>query len=244
MANLKLNQVIAIGKGRKADAEKAITKAYHDIQANPRLSGVTKSYRPTAEDGEQLPSEGTRLQLHANEVIAQFATAVTSWLDIELTNAVGNQIARGTVTVPNLTLADLPVSLLLSLEKKLVDVRTFVSKLPVLPADEDWTWSDAHGAYITSSETTRSKKVPRNHVKAEATEKHPAQVEVFTEDVIVGRWTTTKLSGALPQARVDVLLKRVTELQDAVKIARESANSTEVTEQVIGTKIFDWILAD
>ena len=29
--------------------------------------------------------------------------------------------------------------------------------------------------------TIRTRKVPRNHVKAEATEKHPAQVEVINE---------------------------------------------------------------
>ena len=47
-------------------------------------------------------------------------------------------------------------------------------------------------------QTLRTKKVPRNHVKAEATEKHPAQVEVYYEDVAVGYWTTVKFSGALP----------------------------------------------
>jgi hypothetical protein len=35
-------------------------------------------------------------------------------------------------------------------------------------------------------------------VKAEATEKHPAQVEVYHEDVVVGQWKTVKFSGALP----------------------------------------------
>ena len=41
------------------------------------------------------------------------------------------------------------------------------------------------------------KTVPRNHNKDEATKKHPAQVEMDTEDVRVGTWKTT-FSGALP----------------------------------------------
>lgn len=48
-------------------------------------------------------------------------------------------------------------------------------------------------------------QVPRNHVKAEATDKHPAQVEVYHEDVPVGYWTTVKFSGALPARRVNEL---------------------------------------
>lgn len=243
MAKLKLNQIIAIGKGVKGDAEKAFTQAYKDAQTYPRLSGLVRTYKPTDDEGDKLPSEGTRLQLRADEIIHDVSTALTRWFDVELTNAVGNQNARADVVLPGLALSNLPVSFLLSMEKKLVDLHTFVLKLPVLPADEEWEWSEAHNAYTTSAETTRSKKVPRNHVKAEATEKHQAQVEVFTEDVIVGRWTTTKLSGALPQTRVNQLLARVTALQEAVKIARETANSTEVDDQHVGVRIFDYLFA-
>jgi hypothetical protein len=66
---LKLNQVIAIGKGAKADAERAITDAYHQVQSTPRLSGIAKTYKPRDEEGEKLPPEGVRLQLRANEIV-------------------------------------------------------------------------------------------------------------------------------------------------------------------------------
>jgi hypothetical protein len=89
----------------------------------------------------------------------------------------------------------------------------------------------------------RTKKVPRNHVKAEATEKHPAQVEVYHEDVVVGYWRTVKFSGALPAQRVNELLERVEKLQAAVKFAREDANGTEVTDQKPGKKVFDYLFA-
>ena len=36
-------------------------------------------------------------------------------------------------------------------------------------------------------------------MKYEATEKHPAQVETYTEDIKVGEWTMVKFSGAIPQ---------------------------------------------
>ena len=83
--------------------------------------------------------------------------------------------------------------------------------------------------------------MPRNHVKAEATEKHPAQVEVYYEDVAVGYWTTVKFSGALPAQRVNELLERVEKLQHAVKFAREEANGTEVTDQRVGDAVFGYL---
>ena len=81
-------------------------------------------------------------------------------------------------------LRDVPVSYLLFLEKQLVDLHTFVKKLPVLDAAESWTIDPSADCWRTEAvRTMRTKKVPRNHVKAEATEKHPAQVEVYYEDV-------------------------------------------------------------
>ena len=87
----------------------------------------------------------------------------------------------------------------------------------------------------------KTKKVPRNHVKAEATEQHPAQVEVYYEDVVVGYWRTVKFSGSLPARRVNELLERVERLQQAVKFAREEANNTEVSDQKIGEKVLQYL---
>ena len=89
--------------------------------------------------------------------------------------------------------------------------------------------------------TIKTRKVPRNHVKAEATEKHPAQVDVYYEDIPVGYWTTVKFSGALPAARVNELLGRVEALQTAVKFAREEANGTAVTDQHVGEAVFGYL---
>jgi hypothetical protein len=63
------------------------------------------------------------------------------------------------------------------------------------------------------------------------------------EDIPAGDWTTVKFSGALPAARVRVLLDRVTALQQAVKYAREEANTTEITDREAGEKVFGYLLA-
>jgi hypothetical protein len=92
-------------------------------------------------------------------------------------------------------------------------------------------------------QTNRTKKVPRVLVKYEATDKHPAQVETWFEDIPVGVWNTVHLSGAVPAARQRELLARVADLAEAVKIAREEANMAEVTDQHVGGAIFAYLLA-
>ncbi|HEU5343480.1 MAG TPA: hypothetical protein VFU60_03985, partial [Ktedonobacterales bacterium] len=139
-------------------------------------------------------------------------------------------------------LRQVPATYLLFLEKQLVDLHTFVKKLPVLDASEAWSYDASADAWATEPvQTLRTKKTPRNHVKAEATEKHPAQVEVYYEDVTVGYWRTVKFSGALPAQRVNELLARVEKLQEAVKFAREEANSIEVEDQKVGGTVFDYL---
>jgi len=113
----------------------------------------------------------------------------------------------------------------------------------VLDTSEIWKWSDATGAYVTDpTETVRTKKTPKNHVKAEATKEHPAQVDVFTEDVIVGTWSTVKLSGAFQQQEVNAMIDRCGEVLKAIKFAREDANAAEVkTDIKPGNTILSYI---
>ncbi len=130
------------------------------------------------------------------------------------------------------------------LEKQLTDLHTMVGRLPVLDPSEIWHFSPEQNAYVTEPrESTRTKKIMRAHVLYEATDKHPAQVNPFTEDEVVGYWTTEKLSGAAPAGRRAELLRKVEALQEAVKFAREQANSLEVTDVEIGAKVFGYLFA-
>jgi hypothetical protein len=242
---LQLNQVIALVKGEKPRAETALTKAYHDIQKVEPLSGISRTYRPKDEDGDQYPSEGNLVQVSVTELINKAAEGLTRLFDLTATLEGGNTLAKADVVVDgNVLLPNVPVTYLLFLEKKMTDLVTFISKLPVLDPSQKWTFDDATNTYRSvSTETVKSKKIPRNHVKAAATDKHPAQVELYYEDVVVGYWTTTRFSGALEQKRVDELLARAKKLQDAVKLAREKANSIEITDAKVGDKFFGYLFS-
>jgi hypothetical protein len=239
----RLNQIVAIEKGIKSRSFQELTEAHHALQKPALLSGISRTYRPKDEEGEQLPPESTRVQIKAQEIIRQTTEILSRLFDVTATKDSGNTKAMADVLVDGkVLLSQVPITYLLFLEKQLVDLHTFIKKLPILDASETWTFDASADAWATEPvQTVRTKKIPRNHVKAEATEHHPAQVEVYYEDVAVGYWRTVKFSGALPAQRVNDLLERVERLQEAVKFAREEANNFEVEDQEVGEKIFKYL---
>lgn len=239
----RLNQIIAVEKGVKSRSFQELTDAHQTLQKPALLTGIARTYRPKDDEGEQLPPESTKVQIRAEEIIQQTAAILTRLFDITATKDWTNGAARADVVVDGQTLlAQVPVTYLLFLEKQLVDLHTFVKKLPTLDAAETWNFDASADCWATEPvQTVKTKKIPRNHIKAEATDKHPAQVEIFHEDVVVGYWRTVKFSGALPARRVSELLDRVEKLQQAVKFAREEANNTEAVDQKVGDKVFQFL---
>jgi hypothetical protein len=239
----KLNQIIAVEKGIKSRSFQELTDAHQAVQKPSLLSGIARTYQPKDEEGEQLPPESTRVQIRSDEVLRDIAVSLTRLFDVTASKDATNCVARADVKLDGeVLIGDVPVTYLLFLEKQLTDLHTFVKKLPVLDNAETWVFNESADCYSTEPvRTIRTRKVPRNHVKAEATEKHPAQVEVYYEDVAVGYWNTVKFSGAMPAKRVSELLGRVEKLQQAVKFAREEANGAAVVDRKVGDKVFGYL---
>lgn len=243
----KLNQIIAVRQGVQSQTERTVTALHHRLQKGEPLSGIERVYTKRFDQDADLPPERKHVQVLADEALAEAAGAWTRMWDVtaavDFTNASG--AARADVVVDGQVLvADAPVSYLIFLEKQLNDVRTFIDKLPVL--DPAYEWSREHDSApwrTRPAETTSTRKVPKNHVRAEATERHPAQVDVYQEDVVVGFWSTVKLSGAVPARRVAELRQRITVLIDAVKVARETANMADVVDPKPASGVFDYLLA-
>jgi hypothetical protein len=241
----KLNQIIAISAGKKSQTHKTITEAYQNLQKASLLEGISRTYKPKDDEGEQLPPEKKTVQLKVKESIGSVGAALTELFDVVATQDHANCLAKANVLVDNVAvLKDVPVTTLLFLEKQLVDIHTFVEKLPTLDPGEVWNYNPDVDQYASESyQTTKTKKVLKNHVKAEATKEHPAQVETYTEDVVVGYWTTVKFSAAIPAKEKNEILDRVRKLQEAVKCAREEANGMEVESKRIGGAVLQYIFA-
>lgn len=239
----QLHQIIALEKGIKSRTTAEFASAQQSLARAELLSGVSRTYQAKEDGGEQLPPESKRVQIRATDVLADVKASLTRLFDVTLTKDATNSAATASIVVNGQTLAeDVPVTFLLVLEKRLAELLDFVKRLPVLDAADVWAYDAATDAWATDPvRTVRPQKLPRNHVLADATAQHPAQVQVYMEDVPIGYWTTVKYSGALPQARVRELRERVTTLADAVKMAREQANTATVEDRAIGNQIFGYV---
>lgn len=240
---MRLNQVIAIEKGIKTKRERELTELYKQVQHPHLFDGFSKTYDPKDTDGEQFPAEVKRVQTTGEQVIKDMVRIMTELVDVSATREFANTQARADVVIDGKTiLKDVPVGYLLFLEKQLNDVHTLIKTIPTLDPAQDWK-PDANGMQRTTPSTTgRTKKVQKAIVLYPATDKHPAQTQMVTEDVTIGHWTETKLSGALPAGQRQTLLERCERLQQAVKRAREEANTQTVEEKKLAQDVFSWLL--
>lgn len=241
----KLNQLIAVESGVKSKAQRDETDLYRVLAKPAPFTGISRVYRKKDDDGDDYPSESVPVQITVDDVLEKLTSSLTRLFDVTLTKETANAQARADVIVDgNVLLADVPVTYLLFLEKQLVNLNTFVSKLPVLDPSVRWNKDDNTGTYRSEEvETTKGKKIPKVLEKAPATDKHPAQVEVYYEDVVIGYWNKVDFSGNLPATRKAELLDRVEKLTTAVKFAREEANNAEVFDEHAADKVFGYLFA-
>lgn len=240
-----LNQVIAIEKGVKSRVMSRIDELDKQLQKNDLVSGIARSYQPKDDGGEQLPPENKKVTLVASLAVAEIAKLTGEYLNVVATKDYANCNAKADIKVDGaVLLAGVPVTHLLFLEKQFVDLQTLVGRVQTLDETEDWS-KDANGDTFRSATqaTHRTKKVQRPIVLYNATPEHPAQTQLITDDVIVGFWSTQKLSGALQKPVQRAILNKIQKVIDAVKEAREAANSISADDQVAGSKLLDFIFA-
>lgn len=239
----KLAQLVAVDRGVRTQAQQVENGLYQSLAKTQLFSGLSRTYRPKNDDDtDLLPAESTLVQLKSEELLTQLIEAVTRLVDVGATRDASNCLAKADIVVDGETIASqVPVTTLMSLEKVIENLTTFVSKIPQLDPAQKWE-PVSPGLFRAETVTTsRTKKVPRNHVMYEATEQHPAQVQTFTEDILVGFWDKVEFSGALPAERVAAIQSQMERLRTAVKFAREEANTIEVVDVNIGATLLDFI---
>lgn len=239
----KLNQIIAIANGKKSQSEAALTQVYHKLQKDGLITGLSRTYQAKDEDGDRFPAESKILQFRVSDALVEAKKTLTELFDVIAAQEYGNCHARANIVVDDkVILEDVPVTYLLFLEKQLLNVQALITKLPVLDPSQKWSYSEAQKCWAAEPvETVKTKKVPKAFVKYEATKEHPAQVEIFHEDVVTGYWTAINYSGATTQQSKTDMLERVCKLQEAVKKAREEANSASIDVPSIGKEIFEYL---
>ncbi len=236
----RLNQIIAVEKGAKAQSEAAMTAAYHSLQKADLFDGIIRSYEPLNDGDEVLPGEQKKVITTVRSLLDNFTDQLSRLMDVTATKIQANTKARADVEVDGVVLFNAPVEYLLFLEKRLIDLMTFLSKAPTLDPAQDWHYDDAAECYATHPlESHRTQKQPRYQIMVPPTDKHPAQIREYDEEVYVGNWQKILLSGAVPAGQITLWKAKVAKLQAAVKMAREEANSIDVLNIEVGSIIMD-----
>jgi hypothetical protein len=241
----KLNQVVALEHSTKSRTHSTISNLHKVSQKSDLFNGFAKSYTPKDEEGDTFPNENKKVQFIATDKLDEFSKCLVELLDITATKDFANCTAVANIVVEGKVIAEkVPVPYLLFLEKQILDIRTYVEALPTLDMNEDWTKDDNSGLFKTNATlTNRTKKIQTALVLYHATDRHPAQTQLITEDVIVGSWSAVKHSGALQLPVKNKYLSKIEKLSSAIKFAREEANSSEAPEVKIGKSIFEYLLS-
>lgn len=241
----KLNQVIAVEKTTKTRVQSAVDKLYHALDKSSLFEGFLKTYQSSREDEPAQPAQAQRVQFKVSDVVNEVRSQLDSLFAIVAQKDFANTAASADIVVDDVTLATgVPTTYLLFLEKQLTDLHTLVSKLPVLDPSADWKFDSVKGYWKTdATETQRTRKVAKPIVLYPATTEHPAQTQLINEDIVVGSYSQTRLSGATTESDRAKLLARIDSVQKAVKFAREKANNTDAPKQEVGSKVLDFIFS-
>lgn len=153
--------------------------------------------------------------------------------DLQFQKNQTNRHASGTVMWRGQELLkEMPVDELLGLEARLKKVRELFEAVPTLDATKHWVKAENIGTHIWETkfpeETTKTNKEMTPVLMAAATKEHPAQVQAVPKDIVVGKFTTIKRSGAATALEKANSIKLIDELMVEVKQARMRANETKV----------------
>lgn len=244
MTETKLHEIVAVRKGVKGRTYSEFTQLHRMGDNAALFSGMTKEFQPVDTEGESFPPESKKVQAVVGDLLKKVAKLRTEYFDVEITKDAGNQQAIADIVVGSTVIAEnVPVMFLITLEKDLKDLRTFVANLPTLDDAKEWT-ADPNSKLFRTEPTLahKTKKVQKPIVLYPHSEEHPAQTQLVSEDVIVGHWHTKYISGAMPVPEKEALLERLDKLRDAVKKAMTQANNVEIERREIGATIFGFLL--
>lgn len=246
----KLHELLAVEKGLESAAGDAVRGARDAFtRKQNHFLGAIKRYEPfdEAKRHEEATEEHHEMVATVPGTLADVMAHVTRWFDAVLQKEATNQTARADIVLGGKTLArDLPATFLLGLESKLRQLRQMVAEVPVLSAGVKWEpdQTRGQGVYVAAhpEEKFRTKKVVEHKIIVPATKEHPAQVEKWNADQNIGRYITEKWSGMASPADKATLLRRLGDLERAVKQARQRANGVEVLEREVGEAIGNYLL--
>lgn len=224
--------------------EKIRSETMKGFRGADLFKGVEKVYVPKVEGGDPLPGDSKKIVTSVKQRLAWTEKFVVELLDFEASRDRTNMRTVADLEVDGVVIGkSLPATFLLSLEKRLKEIRDYYDAIPTLDLSHEWKPVEGNPDEFKHGpiDSYRYVKKTSGAVLAPATDKHPAQVKEVIDDVLAGTWSTTTYSSEVHPGVKAEFLTRIDKLIEATKRARMKANEAEVEEIKVGKSIFDFI---
>lgn len=247
----KLHELIPVRDQLKMQAEKvrADLRGTFDKKAH-HFTEKTVTYQSNDEGVAAVVESQLDLQTTVPAELKWISKFLTENIDVAYQVAEGNMVARADVIVNDAAvLSNIPATTLLELDKRMRELRDLVSAIPTLDPAKGFRPDADKGAGIFRARDdvrARTKKINKPLVLDKGNDKHAAQVQLVTEDVVVGSITTLEWSGLITTAAKGEMLERVEVLTAAIRQARARANEMEVNTAAttkIGAVIVNYVFS-
>jgi hypothetical protein len=242
----QLHEVLAARASREEEARNAIRDTREVLGAPHLFEAFLQTYRHLEDDlaGQyrEVPKEAT-MTTTVPQVLRQLREPVGKLIDLMYTVDKSNMDALAEIRLDGISLPAMPSTQLLSLEKKIKELKDAFSTIPVHdpklqwrddPQRENVVMTDPQLSFVTT-------KRVKYDVVVQPTKEHPAVVKERAEDPIVGERTKVFWSGKLAQKQKNLLLRRADDLIEAIHIALARANQVEAKDGKISKDIFDFL---
>lgn len=251
----KLHELLAVEQDKKGSAERARCRTVETFRSKKNhFVGLRRTFKPFAVDedkgevaGERVEAD-TRLVNTVPEELERLFASIGEAVDIGYQIDEANTEARADLVFQGEVIAEqLPATFLLQLEKRLREIRSVLKEVPTFDPIRMWSADPGAGKkHVLRAEpvsTIRKQRTRKYNVMYDATEHHPAQIDVVEIDEPVGEIRTYDWTGMISPGQYAVLIEQADALIEAVKRARSRANTVEIqTKEKIAQKVFGVLL--
>ena len=246
----KLHEILAVEGELEGAYKKILEEAKVTFDKKPvHFTGAVKKYEPFDDAQKATDSTEERLEMvtTVHKKLDYMFQHVIRFIDCTAQKDRANQLAKANIEVDGKIFAsDVPSTTLLGLESKIKQWRDVIDSVPTLPPGITWEVDEniGKGVYRRKhpEQKFRTAKTFKHTILVAATDKHPAQLEKWQEDINVGKYITESWSGMLTPSEKSEMLGRVDTLARAVKTARQRANCKEVENINVCKPLVNYIL--
>jgi len=243
----KLHELLAVEGQLKSQAEATRTELRNTFEKKRHLfEEKVVTFNSSDEGAEPVREQQSDLQSKVADELAWIAGIWQKAIDASYQVAQANTTAFADVILDDGTtlLTHVPATGLLELEKRAAEIEELVKAIPTLDPAKGFAPDANRGAHIYKARDvvkTRTKKTQRALVMYPATPEHPAQTQLISEDVPVGKLTEQEWSGLITPAEKGAMLERAEQARRAIKQARQRANDVELNGAgtvAVGARLF------